>query len=76
MARLAELIAEYNETKRREDEIPMSQVRLAKLTGLSPMTVHRHATGKTTISLLQAAAYARALGVELAALVPAKVYIL
>ena len=66
--RLAELIGEYNED---HPETPMTQVRLGGLVGQSPMTVHRHITGKTAMTLLQAAAYAKALGVKVEELVPA-----
>ena len=63
MTRLTALIEDYNRERRREDEIPMSQARLARMTGVDPKTTHRHANGKTRMTLAQAEAYARALGV-------------
>ena len=61
MTRLAELIDEYNRTRREAGEPVMTQRRLAELTGVAEASVSRHANGVTTMSLPQAAAYARAL---------------
>lgn len=59
MTRLAELIKE-KETSIRQ---------LAKQSGIPERTVYRHANGETSIDLQQAAAYARALRVQIEALV-------
>ena len=73
MNRLTQVIAEYNETKLEPGEPAMTQRRLAELTGVHELTVHRHATRKTAIDLDQAVAYARVLKVEIIELVePAK----
>ncbi len=65
MNRLAELIADYNAHKRDKAEPLMTQRRLAALVGLHEVTVSRHVKGGSTLDLAQAAAYARALRVEI-----------
>jgi len=61
MVRLRAQIDEYNWTRRVRGEPEMTQRRLADLTGVNEVTVHRHATEQTGMSLLQALAYAQAL---------------
>jgi AcrR family transcriptional regulator len=55
MTRLAELIDEHKTSIRR----------LARDSGVPERTVYRHVRGDTTIGLVQAAAYALALGVKI-----------
>lgn len=50
----------------------MTQRRLASLAGVAEQTVHRHATGKTEMSLSQALAYARVLRCRVEDLVDAR----
>lgn len=61
MTRLLALIHDYNRRHRSPGEPPMTQRRLAELAGVAETTVHRHATGKTEMSISQAMAYARVL---------------
>jgi DNA-binding XRE family transcriptional regulator len=69
MSPIREQICRYNLGHLVPGEPPMTQRRLAGLTGMAETTVHRHATGKTSISLEQALAYARALKCSLEDLV-------
>ena len=62
MTRLAQLIDEYNRTRREAGEPVMTQRRLAELAGVTEATVSRHANGETAMSLAQAVAYARVFG--------------
>jgi transcriptional regulator with XRE-family HTH domain len=66
---LVELMDEYNRTKRQKGEPVMTQRRLAELTGVAEATVSRHVNGRTGVDLTQAAAYAKALGVPIEALI-------
>ena len=61
MTRLAELIEEYNEMPLEPGEPAMTIRRLAEVSEVPERTVYRHVNGETTMSLDQAAAYARAL---------------
>ncbi len=61
MTRLAELIEEKQTNVRQ----------LAKAAHVPERTVYRHANGESAITLVQAAAYAKALDVEISELVPA-----
>lgn len=69
MNRLAQVIAAYNERVDGTAEEPMTQARLARLVGIHEMTVHRHATDKTSIDLAQAIAYADVLHCDVRELV-------
>lgn len=68
MARLTELIDEYNRTKRQAGEPVMTQRRLAELTDVAEATVSRHVNGTTDMGLKQAIAYAQALKIDLSEL--------
>lgn len=59
MTRLAELM----------DEREISVQQLSELSGIPDRTVYRHAKGETKLDLEQAAAYAKALGVSIEALI-------
>ena len=61
MNALHQQILIYNTQRCESGEPLMTQRRLAALTGLAEASVSRHANGATTMSLPQAAAYARAL---------------
>ena len=54
-------ILEYNAYQLAPGELLMTQRRLAQLVGVNEVTVHRHVTGQTSMSLAQAVAYARVL---------------
>ena len=72
MLNLAHLIDEYNRQQRAYAEPIMTQRRLAGLTGMNEATIHRHVTGKTSLSLEQALAYARVLNCNVEDLVSAE----
>lgn len=61
---IADLIDEYNRTRRQRGEPVMTQRRLAQLAGVSDTLVSLQATGKRPITPAQHAAYQEILRVE------------
>jgi len=61
VSRIRHCIDAYN-AHRAPGAEAMTQRRLAELAGVNEVTVHRHITGQTSMSLQQAISYARVLG--------------